>query len=347
MRFRQALRRCSPLLYALLTDFEQFASRTAEPSQGTLAGHLPFDGPQPERDVDGLWSFDDSHALDRNPRLRRIHGFRSSYLPDPRDVSLWLPPNYGTEPERRFPVLYLHDGQNLFDPHTSYVPGRTWGAHATADRLAHEGLVEPVILVGVNNTGHRRMAEYTPSRDWRHGGGQGPLYARLLVDELKPLVDGALRTRTGPADTGLAGSSLGGLISLAIGLDYPQVFGKLGVLSPSVWWNGREILTRIGPEDSRRPRILPPFRRGSALPRPESVFSEARPRPRIWLDMGMSEGVRHLRDTDLLHQRLITRGWQDGVDLNYLRVPGGVHDEDAWARRFDRVLEWLFPPLVG
>ena len=328
-------------IHPLPTDIFQSVSSRAAPH--TSGRHLPFDGPQPQLDADGRWQWDHDADLGNNPRLRRIRAFHSSYLPTDRDISIWLPPVYGTEPDRRFPVLYMHDGQNLFDPHTSYVPGRTWCAQTTADRLTRERLIEPVILVGVNNTGHHRMAEYTPSKDWRHGGGQGPLYARLLVDELKPLLDGELRTLTGPEDTGLAGSSLGGLISLAIGLDYPRVFGRLGVLSPSVWWNRRDILTRIGPEDSSRPRILPPFRRFGAPARPEPVFNESRPRPRIWLDMGMGEGLRHLRDTDLLHQRLLTRGWQDGVDLQYLRVPGGLHDEDAWSRRFDRVLQWLFP----
>ncbi len=295
-------------------------------------------------DAEGHWRFDDADDLDGNPRFRHLRQFHSVFLPGDRDICIWLPPCYGAEPERRFPVLYLHDGQNLFDPRTSYVPGRTWCAHATADRLTREQLIEPLILVGIANAGQRRMDEYTPSRDWRHGGGKGPLYARLLVDELKPLIDSAFRTLTGPENTGLAGSSLGGLISLAIGLDYPQVFGRLGVLSPSVWWNRRDILTRISPEGSKRPRVLPPFRRFIASPRPVSVFPEERPRPRIWLDMGVNEGLRHLRDCDLLHQRLLNRGWQDDVDLRYLRVPGAVHDEEAWARRFDRVLQWLFPP---
>ena len=227
---------------------------------------------------------------------------------------------YGTEPDRRFPVLYLHDGQNLFDGRTAYVTGRTWAAHTTADSLTREALIEPVILVGLYNTGVRRMAEYTPSRDPRFGGGEGARYGRLLVDELKPLLDQDLRTRPDAESTGIAGSSLGGLISLSLGLSYPKVFGKLGVLSPSVWWNGRDVLGRAG---AARPQ----------------------PRPRVWLDMGMSEGLRHLRDCDLLHHRLRTSGWRDGVDLQYMRVPGGLHDEDAWARRFGRVLQWLFPPL--
>ncbi len=281
---------------------------------------LPLDGPQPVPDACGLWSFENAEDLHANPRLRVLPQFHSAYLPDDRDVLVWLPPVYGTEPERRFPVLYLHDGQNLFDGRTSYVTGRTWRAHATADRLARERLIEPVILVGINNTGLRRMPEYTPSRDKRFGGGEGPLYGRLLVDELKPLIDDLFRTKGEAVNTGLAGSSLGGLISLALGLDYPQVFGKLGVLSPSVWWNGREILGRVG------------------AAKPE-------PKPKIWLDMGMSEGLRHLRDTDLLHHRLITRGWREEGNLRYLRVPGGLHEEEAWARRFHRVLQWLFPPL--
>ena len=294
----------------------QPASPSARPVARTRL--LPFDGPQPEPDAAGRWQADDTEDLDTNPRLRLIREFHSAYLPDDRDVLVWLPPVYGTEPERRFPVLYLHDGQNLLDGRTSYVAGRTWRAHTTADRLTREALIEPLILVGINNTGLRRMAEYTPGRDKRLGGGEGPLYARLLVDELKPLIDGSLRTKTDHMNTGLAGSSLGGLITLATGLDYPQIFGKLGVLSPSVWWNGRDILGRVG------------------TARPE-------PRPRIWLDMGMSEGLRHLRDSDVLHSRLLSRGWREGVDLRYMRVAGGLHDEDAWARRFGRVLQWLFP----
>ncbi len=294
-------------------------SPSRPPRAAQRAPPLPFEGPQPVPGNSGHWEAPGTDDLDNHPRRRRLRNFASAYLPNERDVNIWLPPSYGAEPDRRFPVLYLQDGQNLMDPRTAYITGRTWCAHLTADRLATEHRIEPVILVGVDNTGVDRMAEYTPTRDQRFGGGEGALYGRLLVDDLKPLIDASFRTLAGPENTGLAGSSLGGLISLSLGLDYPQVFGKLGILSPSLWWNDRDILNRVA----------------AKIPVP---------RPCIWLDMGTGEGLSHLRNTDLLHRRLLACGWRDGVDLRYRRVPGGVHDEDAWAQRFDQVLEWLFPP---
>lgn len=256
--------------------------------------------------------------LDSNPRYRVIRRFHSRYLPDDRDISVYLPEAYADQPRRRFPVFYLHDGQNLIDGRTSYVVNRTWRAHTTADALTAAGIIEPVILVGVANTGVRRMAEYTPSRDPRMGGGEGHRYGLLLTRDLKPYIDRRFRTLRDPANTALGGSSLGGLITLSLGLEFPEVFGKLAVMSPSVWWNQRSIIPRV---------------------------NAARPKPhiKIWLDMGTAEGLRHLRDTDLLHRRLTLRGWRDGEDLAYLRVPGAVHDEEAWAQRFDEVLRFLFP----
>lgn len=262
--------------------------------------------------------------LDGNPRYLRLKDFRSRWLPSRRDIIVYLPQAYQNEPERQFPVFYLHDGQNLFDGRTSYATDHTWRATETADALTAAGTMEPVILVGVANTGLKRITEYTPTCDARLGGGAGDRYGRLLVEELKPLIDQTFRTLSGREHTGMGGSSLGGLISLALGLKYPEVFGRLAVMSPSVWWNQRSILN-----------IVSEFRP-----------SDSRPRPRIWLDMGTAEGLRHLRDTDLLHRRLRLRGWKDGVDLQYLRVEGAQHNEDAWAARFDEVLTFLFPPRV-
>jgi predicted alpha/beta superfamily hydrolase len=263
-------------------------------------------------------SFDPANSLDDNPRYIVLPDFRSRFLPDPRDIFVYLPEAYLNEPHRRFPIFYLHDGQNLFDDLTSYVPGHSWQAHTTADRLTESGEIEPVILVGVANTGLRRMAEYTPTRDFKLGGGEARSYARLLIEELKPFVDRAYRTKAGPGTTAVGGSSLGGLVSLFLGFEYPNIFGKIAVMSPSIWWNNRSILSFV-----------------------EAPFT--RPELRIWLDMGMSEGAKHLRDTDHLFRLLKRRGWREDIDLAYQRVPGAVHSEDAWADRFDDVLRFLFP----
>ena len=257
-------------------------------------------------------------SADPIPRLENTL-FRSGVLPDDRVISVYLPPQYASEPERRFPVFYLHDGQNLFDPRTSYIPNHTWRVGETADRLNYDGSAEPVICVGGANTGLRRMAEYTPSRDYRMGGGEGNDYGRLLREELKPWLDRTYRTRTDAANTGLGGSSLGGLITLFIGLQHPEIFARLAVLSPSIWWDQRSILSFIAE---------------AAVPKPEV---------KIWLDIGTAEGLRHVRDTELLDQRLIKLGWQPGVDLEFLKVAGAMHSEDAWAARFDQVLRFLFP----
>lgn len=252
------------------------------------------------------------------PRLCNFH-FHSAILPDDRTISVYLPLQYEAEPERRFPVFYLHDGQNLFDPTTSYLPGHTWRAGETADRLNALGEAEPLILVGIANTGLRRMAEYTPTRDFRMGGGEGRSYGRLLTQELKPWVDANFRTHPNASETGLGGSSLGGLITLYLGLQHPEVFTRLAVMSPSLWWDHRSIF---------------------------SFVAEAKPKPplRIWLDIGTAEGLRHVRDTELLEHRLVMQGWVPGNDLELMKARDASHTEDAWAARFDQVLNYLFPP---
>jgi predicted alpha/beta superfamily hydrolase len=241
----------------------------------------------------------------------------SAILPDDRVVSVYLPAAYFIDPIRRFPVFYLHDGQNLFDPETSYIPGKTWRADSTADRLTAEGQIEPIILVGIANTGVRRMAEYTPTKDPHLGGGEADSYGRLIAEELKPWIDRTFRTKPEAPVTGLGGSSLGGLVSLYLGLTRPETFGRIAILSPSIWWDHRSILT-----------TLTGFR--SKLPL------------RIWLDMGTAEGARHVRDTDFVHRLLLRRGWRDGLDLSYQLIPGGVHSEEAWASRLDKVLVFLY-----
>ena len=251
-------------------------------------------------------------------RYIRIRDWRSRFLPSPRDLFIYLPRAYFAQPERRFPVLLLHDGQNLMDGSLSYVKGATWHVGSTADAEIAAGRVEPTVLVGVANAGVQRIAEYTPTPDRRLGGGKGPLYARLLVDELLPMLRDEFRILPNAEAVGMAGSSLGGLISLAIGLRYTDSFSRIGVLSPSIWWDNRTIL-----QDVR------------ALHGPLPLH--------IWLDIGTGEGLRHVRDTDLLAKLLLAHGWREGRDLMYRRFPGAMHNESAWAARFAQVLRFLFP----
>lgn len=261
--------------------------------------------------------FEIAVSSEERPRLRLHRQFASAFLPAPRDIIVALPPDYVVT-ERRYPVLYLHDGQNLFDGETSFIKGRIWDVHSTVDRLIAEGAIEPLIVVGVYNTGVDRMEEYTPMRDPKLGGGNAKLYGRLLVEELKPWVDAHYRTLDGPTHTGVGGSSLGGLVSLYLGLSWPNVFGRLAVLSPSIWWG-----------------------RGGMLQYVRHMHPE--PRPRIWLDVGLAEGPTMLERCDALHRLLQRRGWKEDANLRYLRVPDGRHDELAWAGRVAPFLRFLFP----
>ncbi len=255
-----------------------------------------------------------------HPRLQLHRAFHSRFLPDDRDLIVYLPPGYDRHPERAFPVLYLHDGQNLFDPATSFVRGRTWQVREHADAAIEAGEIEPLIIVGIYNTGDRRLAEYTHERDWQRGGGEAHNYGRLLVEDLMPFIAAHYRVLGGRESTGLGGSSLGGLASLYLGLRYPHVFGKLAVLSPSVWWNHKSILGYL---NERAPEIWE--------------------RPRLWLDVGDREGRRTLQDAEHLARRLKANGWAAGETLHFERVPDATHDEESWARRVRPMLKFLFP----
>ncbi len=257
-----------------------------------------------------------------SPHLAHHHAFPSRFLGRARDVVVYLPPGYDADTDRRYPVLYMHDGQNLFDPATSFVPGHYWRLGEMADMLIAEGRVQPVIIVGVHHTGPGRVHDYTPTKDPRLGGGQGKAYGRLLVDELKPFIDAHYRTLPDRQHTGLGGSSLGGLSTMFLGLRHADVFGLLAVLSPSVWWGQRAIL-----------RYVP-----KAKPRPDT---------RIWLDMGTAESRTGLADARKLRNALVQAGWREDVDLAYSEPRGATHSEDAWASRVGDVLQFLYPGDFG
>lgn len=250
-------------------------------------------------------------------QLCKREQFYSRFLRNRRDLIVYTPPGYADEPSRHFPVLYLHDGQNLFDPTTSFIPGQDWRVGQTADHGIRTSAVEPLIIVGIYNT-KARVREYTPTHVPKLGGGRADRYAKFLLEEVQPFVEREYRTLPGPQNTGIGGSSLGGLASLYIGLKHSSIFGRIAALSPSVWWNQR---------------VLHRFVQAAVV----------EPRPRIWLDIGTQEGPRTLLDVEKFRDVLLKKGWKLGQDLHFERIEGGEHNEAAWAKRVEPFLQFLFP----
>ncbi len=258
-------------------------------------------------------------------RVTSIHyhpEFPSQILRHRRALAVYLPPGYGQEPDRRYPVFYLHDGQNLFDPATAFG-GVAWQADQTAERLMRAGEVEPAILVGIANTPDR-LREYGPTG--RRAGPNSPArrYARFLVEEVKPFIDQTYATRPERVATAVGGSSMGGLISLFLCRWYPETFGMCAAMSPSLWWD-RDLFLRAIQADTSWLRRL-----------------------RVWLDTGDREGNTtqgqrdHLRRVRRFARALAALGLRPGRDYYYLEVPGGEHNEAAWGARFGQVLGFFF-----
>jgi predicted alpha/beta superfamily hydrolase len=248
--------------------------------------------------------------------VRTHDAFHSRYLENERTIVVYLPPHYDPDSADRYPVLYLHDGQNLFDRATSI--GEEWRVDEVAQDLITSGQIEPVIIVGIYNAGVHRIDEYTPTaRPDAGGGGRADDYGRMLVEELKPFIDQTYKTLPSAASTAVGGSSLGGLLSMHLGLRYPTAFSRLALLSPSVGWDDRVILREV-----------------EALPRKLPL--------RIWLDAGTAEDPAVISDARALRDALIAKGWAIDDDLAYLEAEGGEHNERSWAARIGLVLRYLF-----
>jgi predicted alpha/beta superfamily hydrolase len=251
------------------------------------------------------------------PNLNKHEGFCSRFLRNQRDLIVYMPPGYSGQSRRRFPVLYLHDGQNLFDGATSFIPGQDWHVGQTADHCIQTGSVAPLIIVGMYNT-RARIREYTPTHVPKLGGGRADRYAKFLIEEVKPFVDREYRTISGSQHTGIGGSSLGGLVSLYLGLKHSRIFGKIAALSPAVWWNQL---------------VIHRFAKAAVVEQ----------RPRIWLDIGTREGPRIVQDVEKFRDVLLKKGWKLENDLHYERVEGAEHNEAAWAQRVEPFLQFLYP----
>jgi predicted alpha/beta superfamily hydrolase len=224
----------------------------------------------------------------------------------PRDMVVWLPPGYA-ESNDRYPVLYMHDGQNVLDPMTSFL-GVDWGVDETATRLIGEGRLRPFIVVGIYNTS-QRMEDYG-------SGDQGLAYQRFVVDTVKPLIDRTYRTKPGPDDTATMGSSMGGLVSFLLAWNHPEVFRQAACLSPAFF-----------PETVKVVR--------DAVAAPSGI--------RLYIDNG-TEGIEQKIQAycDDMLATLPEKGFIQGANLDWFLAKGAEHNEKAWASRLERPLLFLF-----
>ncbi len=280
-----------------------------------------------------------------------IPSFQSTVLGNTRAIYAYLPASYAENTDATFPVVYMHDGQNLWAALPQLAFGATWNVDTTFDTATEHGTcssstvvgwgAQPLggtptlctgdgdcgasgscatfpeaIVIGVANTS-ARIYEYTPTTDpSTPGGGGADLYLQMLVSELKPVIDMQLRTRPDAASTLLAGSSLGGLVTAYAGVKYPNVFSRLGELSPSTWWNNDVIVTDVqGTPTSPRPAI-------------------------VYVDSGQGT-VDDEADTDQLAQAYLALGYVDGTTFRHVIQPGAQHNETYWAERFPGAMQLL------
>ncbi len=248
--------------------------------------------------------------------VRTIAGVYSPQLDNVRDLYVYLPPGYDTGDER-YPVMYLQDGQNLFDDTLSF--SGAWHAEDAADASARLGY--PVILVGIENTGPSRIDEYSPFVDPNIGGGNGDLYLDFLLDTVKSAIDQEFRTRPERAHTLIGGASMGGLIALYGFFRYPDLFGGASVQSPALWFAGSAVLDYVA---------RTPWHPG-----------------RVYLDVGRREGDATLRNARTLRRQLLVKGFVEGETFWWTEDRRGTHHESAWGRRLKKALPLLVNTEIG
>jgi predicted alpha/beta superfamily hydrolase len=283
---------------------------------------------------DATWSLGPNYdaspgaTVDVYPRFTQVAGswslafqFTSKILGNTRGIYVYEPPTYIENTLASMPVLYMHDGQNLFDPSASF-DGNTWQVQQTMDAAAMDGSIAEAIVIGIDNTPNR-IPEYTPVADptQRPSGGDGEQYLQMIIQELKPQIDATMRTLPDRAHTTMVGSSLGGLITAYAGVKHADVFGLVGALSPSTWWDSDWIVAEVG-------------------------TTPAAPRPiRVYVDSGDSgTGNDDETDTASLAAAYKAIGYVQGSTLDYLVQAGGQHSEIYWAQRLPGTLAFLLGP---
>jgi predicted alpha/beta superfamily hydrolase len=226
-----------------------------------------------------------------------------------KKVWVYLPKNY-SESTKKFPVIYMHDGQNLFDVTTSYVG--EWNVDETLDSIKAQ-----VIIIGIEHGGEKRIEELTPFPHEKYGGGKADLYMDFIVSTLKPYIDKTYRTKSNVKNTCLWGSSLGGLVSFYGALKYPKVFGKIGCFSPSFWFNRKEIFDLMEQTKSYKTKI--------------------------YFLCGDNEGDEDMiKDLKAMQYQINTKRCQCKHLNKTIIVEGGQHNEKLWREGFKKAYLWLF-----
>lgn len=232
---------------------------------------------------------------------------------EPRDISVWLPPSYKIDVNKKYPVLYMHDGQNLFDESGGFS-GSEWKVDETADSLIKAGLIKEIIVVGINNSKDRRP-EYSNTE-------LGKKYCRLLIDSIKTFIDKNYRTLSDKNNTATAGSSMGGLISFILGWEFPEVFSMVGSFSPAMKVKLNDTLSidyLVEIQKNKGKKLLKIYIDNGSL------FDEK-------LQPGVDECLKELKK----------RGYIEGKDLLYIKDNNSDHNEIAWAKRFPEFLKFMF-----
>lgn len=255
-----------------------------------------------------------------------VKNFRSQILNNERDMAIYLPPDYKENSNKRYSVLYMHDGQNLFTDIESGSNDK-WKVKETTDKLISENKIEDIIIVGIYNIPDR-ISEYTDSyMDKYKAGGKGADYARFVVSEVKPYIDSNYRTLKNRENTAIAGSSLGGLISFYIGWNYTETFKKIGAISSSFWWDSNNMQKQV------------------------ESYKGVKKDLGIWIDVGNAEensdrnnnGIIDMVDDarDMVYT-LNEKGFGTHKDVMYFEATEGMHNETSWADRFYQILLFMF-----
>jgi len=262
-----------------------------------------------------------SHTVTGN--LMVLKDLKSHALGNQRDILVYLPPSYESS-DRRYPVFYLQDGQNLFDETTSFAG--EWQVDETMESLSQEGI--EAIMVGIANAGEQRLDEYSPFHSPGLGGGQGDLYLEFIIDEVRSAVDAEFRTLTGPDHTGIMGSSMGGLISLYAFFRHPGVFSFAGVMSPSLWFAKSAIFDYVRQAPLNTGRLY--LDAGTREHGGKSTWSIIPWRSR-----------RYYASVRRMYRLLVKKGYRPKRDLLYVEERDAGHDEVAWARRLAPAIRFL------